>query len=120
MVKRLKPRNVNIFFLYFKSALDYFHLHNLEHIYKRYTVKNFKLFVALSADCRVKQATGFAFKRSSAVDVEPKNTLYNLKIQYFIILQSKLKENILGRCMPTAATKFFKMVLADKKTKTAT
>ena len=28
------------FFLYFKSALDYFHSHNLEHIYKRYTVKN--------------------------------------------------------------------------------
>ena len=27
--------------IYFKSALDYFHLHNLEHIYKRYRVKNF-------------------------------------------------------------------------------
>ena len=27
--------------LYFKSALDYFHPHNLEHIYKRYRVKNF-------------------------------------------------------------------------------
>ena len=32
MIKRLKPRNVEIFFLYFKSALVYFHLHNLEHI----------------------------------------------------------------------------------------
>ena len=31
----------DIFFLYFKSALDDFHLHNLEHIYKRYTVQNF-------------------------------------------------------------------------------
>ena len=32
MMKELKPRNVNIFFLYFKSALDYFRPHNLEHI----------------------------------------------------------------------------------------
>ena len=36
------------------------------------------------------------------------------------ILQNKLKENILGRCLSTGATKFFKIVLADKKTKTAT
>ena len=36
------------------------------------------------------------------------------------ILQSKLKENILGRCLSTGATKFFKIALADKKTKTAT
>lgn len=35
-------------FPYFKSALDYFHLHNLEHIYKRYTVKKFKVFVAVN------------------------------------------------------------------------
>lgn len=55
------------FFLYFKSALDYFHPHNLEHIYKRYTVKNSQVFVAQNADCRVKQAMGFAFKRGSAV-----------------------------------------------------
>ena len=41
MMKQLKPRNVNIFFLYFKSALDYFRPHNLEHINKRYTVKSF-------------------------------------------------------------------------------
>ena len=32
-------------FPYFKSALDYFHLHNLEHIYKRYTVKNLKFLL---------------------------------------------------------------------------
>ena len=38
------------FFLYFISALDYFHLYNLEHFYKRYAVKNFKVFVALNAD----------------------------------------------------------------------
>ena len=31
------------------------------------------------------------------------------------ILQSKLKENILGKCLSTGATKFFKIVLADKK-----
>ena len=31
------------------------------------------------------------------------------------ILQGKLKENILGRCLSTGATKFFKIVLADKK-----
>ena len=37
-----------------------------------------------------------------------------------IILQSKLKENISGRCLSTGATKFFKIVLADKETKTAT
>ena len=36
------------------------------------------------------------------------------------ILQSKLNENISGRCLSTGATKFFKLVLADKKTKTAT
>ena len=36
------------------------------------------------------------------------------------ILQSKLKENILCRCLSTGATKFFKIVLADKKAKTAT
>ena len=30
----------DIFLVFLKSALDYFHLHNLEHIYKRYTVKN--------------------------------------------------------------------------------
>ena len=41
MMKRLNPRNVNIFFLYFKSASDYFRPHNLEHINKRYTVNNF-------------------------------------------------------------------------------
>ena len=39
-------------------------------------------------------------------------------MQYFIILQSKLKENILGRCLSTGATKLFKIVLADKKNKT--
>ena len=54
-------------------------------------------------------------KRLCRCDVEPKNTLYNLNIQYFIILQSKLKENILGRCLSTGATKFSKIVLADKK-----
>ena len=59
-------------------------------------------------------------KRLCRCDVEPKNTLYNLNIQYFIILQSKLKENILGRCLSTGATKFSKIVLADKKNKTAT
>ena len=31
------------------------------------------------------------------------------------ILQSKLKENIPGRCLSTGATKFFKIVLADKE-----
>ena len=31
------------------------------------------------------------------------------------ILQSKLNENIIGRCLSTGATKFFKLVLADKK-----
>ena len=36
------------------------------------------------------------------------------------ILQSKLKENILGKCLSTGATKFFKIVLADKKAKTDT
>ena len=36
------------------------------------------------------------------------------------ILQSKLKENISDRCLWTGATKFFKIVLADKETKTAT
>ena len=36
------------------------------------------------------------------------------------ILQSKLKENILGRCLSTGATKFFKIVLAGEKTKTTT
>ena len=36
------------------------------------------------------------------------------------ILQSKLNENISGRCLSSGATKFFKLVLADKKTKTAT
>ena len=82
MIKRLKPRNVNIFFLYFKSALDYFHLHNLEHIYKRYTVKNFKVFVALNADCRVKQATVFAFKRGSAV------VMLNQKKRYITLTYS--------------------------------
>ena len=59
-------------------------------------------------------------KRLCRCDVEPKNTLYNLNIQYFIILQSKLKENILSRCLSTDATKFSKIVLADKKAKTAT
>ena len=36
------------------------------------------------------------------------------------ILQSKLKENILGGCFWTGGTKFFKIVLVDKITKTAT
>ena len=37
-------RSIYLFiFPYFKSALDYFHLDNIEHIYKRYTVKNFLL-----------------------------------------------------------------------------
>ena len=55
-----------IFFVYFKSALDYFHAHNLEHVYNRYAVK-ISFFVAVDTDCRLKQATGFAFERSSAV-----------------------------------------------------
>lgn len=63
-------------FPYFKSALDYFHLHNLEHIYKRYTVKKFKVFVAVNADCGVKRTTGFAFKKGSAV------VMLNPKIHY--------------------------------------
>ena len=66
----------DIFFLYFISALDYFHLYNLEHFYKRYAVKNFKVFVALNADCRDKRATGFAFKRGSAA------VMLNPKIRY--------------------------------------
>ena len=36
------------------------------------------------------------------------------------ILQSKLKEKILCRCLSTGVTKFFKIVLAGKKAKTAT
>ena len=65
-------RSIYLFiFLYFKSALDYFHLDNLEHIYKRQ-----KFFVALNADWRVKEVTGFAFKRSSAV------VMLNTKIRY--------------------------------------
>ena len=33
------------------------------------------------------------------------------------ILQNILKENIIVRCLSTGATKFFKIVLADKKPK---
>ena len=36
------------------------------------------------------------------------------------ILESNLKENILGRYWSTGATKFFKIVLENKKNKTAT
>ena len=42
---------------------------------KRYTVKHFKVFVALNADCPVKRTTGFAFKRGCAV------VMLNLKIR---------------------------------------
>ena len=71
-----KRQDISLVFL--KSALDYFHLHNLEHIYKRYTVKTLELFVALNADYRVTRATGFAFKRGCAV------VMLSPKIRYII------------------------------------
>ena len=67
-------RSIYLFiFLYFKSALDYFHLDNLVYLQALHSQK---FFVALNADWRVKEVTGFAFKRSSAV------VMLNTKIRY--------------------------------------